>query len=115
MTKAEEFFEAAVVLDDDAPNASVDLYVDSGIASADAICCRRLGKHASSDNHTEAVKLLATAEPDVAKYLQTLLGVKSKVAYTHQPVSADERKKATRAAQNLIEAARRVSKPPTAI
>jgi hypothetical protein len=57
---------------------------------------------------------LATAEPDVAKYLQTLLGVKSEVADTPQPMSAGMRKKAARAAQNLIEAARRIARPPTA-
>jgi hypothetical protein len=41
-----------------------------------------------------------------------LLGLKSKVAYTHHPPSTDDWKKASRAAENLIEAARRIAKPP---
>lgn len=113
MKKATEFFDAAVVLDDDAPNASVDLYVDAGIAAADVICCNRLGEHASGENHAEAVSLLNKAEPNVSKQLQTLLGVKSKVAYTHRSVTPDEQKKAARAAAQLLESARRLSRPPT--
>ncbi len=37
--------------------------------------------------------------------------MKSKVAYTHQAVGADDRKKASPAASNLVEAARRIANP----
>jgi hypothetical protein len=59
------------------------------------------------------VSLLNKAEPDVSKHLQILLGVKSKVAYTHRSVTPDEQKKAGRAAAQLLEAARRMSRPST--
>lgn len=55
--------------------------------------------------------LLETAEHSVARNLRTLLGMKSKVAYTHQSVSSDDLKKASRAASNLVETARRIAKP----
>lgn len=110
LAKATEFFDAAVLLDDAAPNAMVDLLVDAGIAAADVICCSRLGVHASGENHNEAVSLLESAEPGVGKHLRTLLGLKSKAAYTHQPISKDDRKRAARAAEKLVESAR-VVKP----
>ncbi|BBY05118.1 hypothetical protein MNVI_04360 [Mycobacterium noviomagense] len=45
------------------------------------------------------------------KHLRALLNVKSKVAYTHQSATAGERKKAKRAAEALVETARRTSIP----
>ena len=47
LKKAIEFHDAAALLEDDAPNAAVDLLVDAGIAAADAICCVRLGVHSA--------------------------------------------------------------------
>lgn len=111
LNKATEFHDAAVLIEDAAPNASVDLLIDAGIAAADVICCARLGVYATGESHSAAVALLAKAEPGVAKHLRTLLGLKSKVAYTHQPVTAGDRTKASRAASHLVEAARRVTKP----
>jgi hypothetical protein len=111
LSKATEFHDAATLIEDVAPNAAVDLLVDAGIAAADVICCRKLGEYSTSENHNEAVALLEKAQPDVAKYLRALLNMKSKVAYTHQSVSSDDRKKASRAASNLVEAARRNAKP----
>jgi hypothetical protein len=87
----------------------VDLRVDAGIAAADVICCARLGLHAAGENHNEAVALLRQAEPGAEKHLRTLLNLKSKVAYSHQPAANDERKKVCRAADALVEAARRIS------
>ena len=71
------------------------------------ICGARLGKYAAGESHTEAVSLLRLADPTLDGYLLTLLSIKSKVAYTHQAASPDERKKARRAADALREAARR--------
>ncbi|MGH3677205.1 MAG: hypothetical protein ACRDU5_15980 [Mycobacterium sp.] len=109
LKKANEFHEGAVVIADDLPNAAVDLLVDAGIAAADVICCARLGVHATGENHYEAAALLKQAEGNMEKYLRTLLNLKTKVAYTHQPATIDERKKASRAAEALVEAARRIS------
>ncbi len=91
------------------PDASVDLFIDSGIAAADVICCARLAKHAMGDNHNDAASLLKIAEAGTEKHLRALPNLKTKVAYTHQSVAATERKKAARAAEALVEAARQIS------
>ncbi|WP_459797415.1 hypothetical protein, partial [Mycobacterium riyadhense] len=96
LNKATEFHDAATLIEDHAPNAAIDLFVDAGIAAADVICCSKLGEYSISENHSDAIALLAKAQPDVAKYLRALLNVKSKVAYTHQSVSSDDHKKASR-------------------
>jgi hypothetical protein len=80
-----------VLVENATPNASVDLFVDTGIAAADVICCSRLGVYAAGENHNEAVALLEKAERSAAKHLRTLLNLKSKAAYTHQSVTTDER------------------------
>lgn len=111
LTKATEFYDAAALVEDVAPNAAVNLFVNAGIASADVICCARLGIYATGESHNEAIDLLEKAEHSAARYLRTLLGMKSKVAYTHQSVSSDDLKKASRAASKLLETARRNAKP----
>jgi hypothetical protein len=97
----DEFHEAAVLLEEDTPNVSVDLLVDAGIAAAAVICCARLGLHATGQNHNEASVLLRQAEAGMENHLRTLLNLKTKVGYTHQPATVDERKKASRAAEAL--------------
>ena len=62
LAKAVEFFDAAVHLEADMPNAAGDLLVDAGIAASDVICCVRLGVHSSSSTHSEAVSLLERAD-----------------------------------------------------
>lgn len=106
LKKATEFHDTAVLVED-APDAAVNLFVLAGIAAADVICCSRIGMYSTGESHNEAVALLEKAEPEAANYLRLLLGLKSKVAYTHQSVTADDHKKASRAASNLLEAARR--------
>jgi hypothetical protein len=70
LKKAKEFYTAAVLVENATPNASVDLFVDAGIAAADVICCSRLGVYAAGENHNEAVALLEKAERSAAKYLR---------------------------------------------
>ena len=68
LRKAAQFLSAATQIadlaDEEAEIADVyvTLCVHSGIASADVICCSRLGEHASSENHNEAVALLGKAD-----------------------------------------------------
>lgn len=62
MSKAIEFFDAADLLGKEMANAAGELYVDSGIAAADVICCVRLGVHSNTGNHNEAVALLKQAD-----------------------------------------------------
>jgi hypothetical protein len=65
--------------------------------------------HMPRESHSEAVALLGRADSGVEKHRRTLLNVKSRVAYTHQSATSDERKKSRRAAEPLVEAARRIA------
>lgn len=113
--KAEGFMTAANIIDDlpddtaDMADAFVTLCIHAGIAAADVICCRDLGKHAQGESHDEAVGLLAQVRPDgseLAKALRVLLGMKTKAGYSSRPVNNDERKRAARQAERLLTAAR---------
>lgn len=94
--------------DDEVADAFVTLCVHAGIAASDVICCSSLGKHAQGESHEEAASLLASADQEAAKHLRTLLRLKTKAGYGHTPASNDEVKKANRAAEALMEKARRV-------
>lgn len=107
LSKAVEFFDAAEHLEQEMPTAAGELFVDSGIAASDVICCVRLGVHSSSGSHSEAVALLDKADKGSGKHLSALLGLKNKAAYTHLPLSAAECKKMNRSAAHLVELAKR--------
>ncbi|MCK0518834.1 hypothetical protein [Williamsia sp. DF01-3] len=107
MSKANEFFAAAERLGEEMPNAAGDLYVDAGIAASDVICCIRLGVHSNTGSHSEAVAMLKRADGGSERHLNVLLNLKNKAAYTHQHLTAVELKKMNRAAEHLVEAAKR--------
>lgn len=113
LLKAEQFSEAAAIVRDladeheDVADAYVTLCVHAGIAASDVICCSRLGEHAQGEKHNEAVGLLKTVDKEVAKHLSTLLNLKTKSGYSHTLATVDEFKRAGRAAEALVEAARR--------
>ena len=109
MSKAMEFFDAADLLGKEMANAEGDLYVDAGIAAADVICCVRLGVHSNTGNHNEAVALLKQADRGSERALNTLLNLKNKAAYTHQDLTSAELKKMNRAAEQLVETAKRAA------
>jgi len=109
LKKATQFLDAAIVIDDEMSDAAVTLLVNAGIAAVDVICGVRLGKYAAGENHNQAVALLGQAEPDMEKHLRSLLNVKSKVAYTHRSATSAECTKSRRAAEALVEAARRIA------
>jgi hypothetical protein len=90
----------------DVADAYVTLLVHAGIAAADVICCARLGEYAHGVNHNEAVALLKTADADSARHLETLLKTKTRVGYGHTPASHEDLKKAQRAGDALLKAAR---------
>jgi hypothetical protein len=113
--KAEQFLEQAEVLiaqasdPADAADAYVTLCVHAGIAAADAICCNALGLHARGESHHEAVQLLKSVRPggtELGGALEILLGFKSRVGYSSEPVSAEIRKRSGRQATKLVSAAR---------
>ncbi|WP_414939249.1 hypothetical protein [Amycolatopsis sp. cmx-11-51] len=84
MHKASQFIEAADTIRElaDEHEDAADAYVTLCVhagIASDVICCARLGEHARGENHDEA------------------------------PATADEFKRAGRAAQTLVETARRVA------
>jgi len=78
------------------------------IAAADALCCASLGVHAQGESHDGAIALLTKVDKDIAKELGKLLRLKTKAGYTHTSVTADEFKRAGRAAEALVERARQI-------
>lgn len=88
-------------------DAVVTLCVHAGIAASDSICLAALGHHAHGQDHNDAVILLKSVDADSAKHLGTLLGMKTRAGYGYSPVSAEQLKKATRAMDALVLAARR--------
>jgi hypothetical protein len=113
LRKAEQFLTAAELLrdlgneDEDAADAFATLCIHAGIAASDVICCIRLGEHAQGENHSETIALLKTADKEAAKHLSSLLAIKTKSGYGHTPITAVESKRAGRAAEALVESARR--------
>jgi hypothetical protein len=84
-------------------------FVHAGIASADAICCAVLGEHSQGDDHRQAVELLSRVVDggrEFAKDLGLLLSLKTTAGYGAAPMSEHEAKRARRAAERLVGAAR---------
>jgi len=112
MAKAEQFADAAAVVQEfaneatDIADAYVTLCVHAGIAGADVICCAGLGEYSRGENHSEAVKLLATVDRKASKHLQVLLDMKTHAGYSHTPVSRSQVIRAGRAMDGLLQAAR---------
>jgi dihydropteroate synthase len=108
MQKAQQIFDAADTLDtlvddeSDLIEASITLCIHAGIAAAEVICCARLGKHALGEDHAQAIELLKSVDAEAAKRLATLLGMKTKSGYSSLPPSPADRKRAVRAAAQLL-------------
>lgn len=110
--QAKAFAEVAELdpLSADGPtrSAAVSNAVLAGIAAADTICCRRLGRHSAADDHQQALALLEEAG-DVGKaargHLETLLSIKNKAQYEEVDPTVTEAKRAIRAMRSLLELA----------
>lgn len=113
LAKARQFADAAhdvLALAEEASDvadAFVTLAVHAGIAASDVICRARLGEYSRSERHGDAVELLTKADAAVAKHLRTLLRLKTGAGYSHAPVSSEDRVRAQRAMDALLDAARR--------
>jgi hypothetical protein len=95
--------------EEDVGDAYVTLCVHAGIAAADVICCIALGEHVQGEDHNEAVAHLSKVRPegrDLGNSLRTLLRMKTRAGYSHQQVNIQERKRAGRAAERLLQIAR---------
>lgn len=112
--KAEEFWQVGQETVERAENrsdvadAAATMFVHSGIASADVICCARLKRFSRGEDHRQAVALLREADAGSAGDLAALLDLKTKAAYSHVRVSATELTRASRAAEHLLSTARRL-------
>lgn len=112
--KAEQFLEAAQnvrdLADDEAEvgDVLVTLCVHAGIAASDVICCTALGHFVQGDDHNQAVAELSKVRPDGEKLgndLRALLMMKTRAGYAAPPVTAEQRKRAWRRAEALVDAA----------
>lgn len=85
-----------------------------GIAAADAICSVRLGEVFRGDDHTQAVDLLARAQPEGARVKSDfvrLLGIKDKVHYQAIIVTPSEAATAIRQSKRMLVAAEEACSP----
>ncbi len=112
--KAAQFLDAAALLFDlteepgEVGDAYVTLCVHAGIAASDVICCARLGEHSQGEDHNAAATLLGRTDRGSARHLRTLLTMKTKAGYSHAGATGDECRRARRAAEALVETARRM-------
>jgi hypothetical protein len=115
LRKAEQFLDAAATLRDladdeaDVGDAFVTLCILAGIAAADVICCKALGYFVQGEDHLQAIAELAKVTPGGKRLggdLRALLQMKARAEYAAPPVNADQRKRAWRRAENLVDAAR---------
>ncbi len=87
-------------------NAYVTLCVHAGIASADVICCARLGEYSRGEDHKEAIALLSRVDRSLGTVLARLLALKTPAGYQPRTVSRQQVTTAGRQADQLIAAAR---------
>lgn len=115
LRKAEQFMEGAETIRDladderDVGDAYVTLCIHAGIAAADVICSIALGEYAQGDDHGAAVSHIAKVRPDgrsLSDSLRVLLTMKTRAGYSHEHVNATDRKRAARAAEKMLTAAR---------
>lgn len=92
--------------------ASGGCAVLAGIASADAICCARLGRRSRSQDHRAAADLLRRVTPEgeqLAKDLDIVLADKDAMQYGTALVTATRHLRLLRAARRLVAAARAIA------
>ena len=115
LRKAEQFLEAAETIrdfsDDESEigDAFVTLCVHAGVAASDVLCCKALGHFVQGDDHQQAIAELSKVTPggrQLGKDLRVLLGMKNLAGYAAFPVGSEDRKRAWRRAESLVEAAR---------
>lgn len=115
LRKAEQFLDAAANIRDlsddeaDVGDALVTLCVHAGIAASDVICCKALGHFVQGDDHLQAIGEISKVVPggkELGGDLRALLQMKARAGYGAPPVTAEDRKRAWRRAENLVEAAR---------
>lgn len=113
---AQKFLEVAEIAagehgqDPEYASVAVSLAVLSGIAAADAACCKALGERSRSQSHHDAEGLLRNVAGGeaVAKDLHALIVLKDEAQYGFFNVNTEELKRALRRAKSLLEFAEEV-------
>ena len=105
ITESEDVLPAATRFKN---NTIVTNFVHGGIAASDAICCFELKARSKGDDHRQAVAQIRKARggASLAKALDDLLHLKTKAGYGAKPLSDTDVKRARRAADKLVQAAR---------
>jgi hypothetical protein len=108
---AQRFLETAeVVLEDTThkgyANVAGALAVLAGVAIADAVCCKALGRHHRGDDHRAAAEFLrqvAHVGDQMARDLDHLLAIKDKTSYQSGYLSRADARRAVGWARRMIE------------
>lgn len=112
LRQAEEYLEAAHDgLELERYNAATSAAVHAGINATDAICGTTLGIRSTSPDHAAVLDLLSQAGTEgrkAAASLSRLISVKSQAEYDPSPISRSRAAGATRAAEKILEIARRL-------
>jgi len=105
IAEGEDVFPAAARFKN---NTVITNYVHGGIAASDAICCFELKVHSKGDDHRLAIAQIKKVRggASLAKALAELLHLKTKAGYGAKPLPNTDVKRAGRAADKLVEAAR---------
>ena len=113
LAKAQQFADAADMLDilveddNDLADAFITLSVHAGIAAADVICCCRLGEYAQGQTTVRPSRCFSPSTDRRPRVSPLLLDMKTRSGYSAIESSQADRLRAKRAAQLLIEAAKR--------
>ena len=116
VNSAEIVTEFADEIGDEAVSTVVSsLAVLAGIAAADAICGVALKQRSSSEDHAEAVRMLATVSPSGENYardLRRLIAAKSGVQYSPRLVSPAVARDLVKYARRLVDGMERELRGP---
>ncbi len=106
---AAKFLEVAHLIESEDEGAfrsvAASLAVLTGIAAADAACCRALGRRSRGGDHYDAEALVAEISPggaQAATWLRRLIDLKDTAQYGIIYVSRDDLKVAMRQADRLV-------------
>lgn len=89
-------------------NTIITNYVHGGIAASDAICCFELKAHSKGDDHRHAIAQIKKVRggASLANALADLLHLKTRAGYGAKPLPDTDVKRARRASDKLVQAAR---------
>lgn len=94
-----------------AHNAAAGNAVLAAVAASDAICCLKLGKYHTGEDHRGATRLLGQVRPDgqdMSRQLAKVLAVKDQVHYSGDPLPESRMRSVLRSTARLVETAERM-------